>query len=106
MKKNLFCLTLMLMIIASNCFAMSFSQPVKIGEIGYRGGLDIKGATSIKDYSTVKDRGFMIRALRVLEFLSIFISTENIMNKILKVLNLCKNVQIYKIKSADSEGQT
>lgn len=57
MKKILFCLTSMLLIITSNCFAMSFSQPVKIGEIGYRGRLDFTGATSIKDYSIVKRQG-------------------------------------------------
>ena len=54
MKKNLFCLTLtlILMIITSNCFAMSFSQPVKIDEIIYR-WTGHHGATNIKDYSTV-----------------------------------------------------
>ena len=31
--KKLFTLTLMLLMVASNCFAMTFSQPVKIGEV-------------------------------------------------------------------------
>ena len=49
MKKILF-LTLMLMFIASNCFAMKFSQPEKIGRIGnfdqspYR-GFEISGSS-------------------------------------------------------------
>ena len=46
-----------MMIFSADCFAMTFSQPVKIGEIVYRGGLDITGATNIKDYSTVKRFG-------------------------------------------------
>lgn len=55
--KKFFVILIWLAMITSNCFAMSFSQPVKIGEIGYRGGLDFTGATSIKDYSTVKRQG-------------------------------------------------
>ena len=35
MFKKFFGLTLMLLVIASNCFAMTFSQPVKIGGIGF-----------------------------------------------------------------------
>lgn len=49
--KKLFTLMLMLLVIASNCFAMTFYQPIEIGEFGYGvqspiGGYSIKGATS------------------------------------------------------------
>ena len=52
--KKFFLILATWIIFSSNCFAMTFSQPIKIGEIIYRGGLDITGATNIKDYSSVK----------------------------------------------------
>ena len=48
-----------LMIFSSNCFAMTFSQPEKIGTVGYsaapNGGVEIVGATNIQNYSSVKN---------------------------------------------------
>ena len=50
---------MMLTTITSEVFAMTLSQPVKIGEISYNasptGGVEIVGATNIKNYSTVKN---------------------------------------------------
>lgn len=57
--KKIFGLIVTLMMISANCFAMTFSQPVKIGSVSVAGGpsdgIKIDGATSIKDFSTVKN---------------------------------------------------
>ncbi len=67
MKKILFCLNLMLLIITSNCFAMTFSQPVKIGEVSYNaapnGGVEIIGAKNIKNYSAVKNSRYYSKGI-------------------------------------------
>lgn len=59
MTKKFFVILIWLAMISPNCFAMSFSQPVKIGEVSYNGapngGVEIVGATNIKNYSTVKN---------------------------------------------------
>ena len=50
-----------LLLFSSSSYAMTMAQPVKIGEIGVAGGpqdgITIKGATTIKDYSTTKKSG-------------------------------------------------
>lgn len=60
--KKFFLILFALAIFSSNCFAMTFSQPVKIGEVSYNGsptgGVEIVGATSIKNYSTAKNSRF------------------------------------------------
>lgn len=57
--KKIFWILATLIIFSSNCVSMSFSQPVKIGEVSYNaapnGGVEIVGATNIKNYSTVKN---------------------------------------------------
>lgn len=59
MTKKFFVILIWLAMISPNCFAMTFSQPVKIGEVSYNaapnGGVEIVGATNIKNYSTVKN---------------------------------------------------
>ena len=59
MKKFLVILGALLIIFSSNCFAMTFSQPVKIGEVGGlpSGGFSIKGA-SYNDGSSYKNGQF------------------------------------------------
>ena len=61
--KNVYWLFILFFIISSDCLAITLSQPVKIGEIIYRGGLDLRGATSIKDFSTVKRPGIYDRGV-------------------------------------------
>ena len=60
--KKIFGILFALAIFSSNCFAMTFSQPVKIGEVSYNGsptgGVEIVGATSKKNYSTSKNSAY------------------------------------------------
>ena len=62
MMKKIFGILTALIIFSSNCLAMTFSQPIKIGEISYNagpnGGVEIIGATNIKNYSTVQNPRF------------------------------------------------
>ena len=59
--KKIFVMLMIFLTITSNAFAMTLSQPVKIGEISVAGGpqdgIKIDGATTIRDYSTKKESG-------------------------------------------------
>ena len=67
--KNFLVILGAMLIFSTNCFAMTFSQPIKIGEIsvagGPRDGIIIVGATSIKDYSTQKKSGSYMKGMAV-----------------------------------------
>lgn len=59
--QKIFLVLVILLMITSNVFAMTLSQPTKIGEISVAGGpqdgIKISGATTVKDYSTIKKSG-------------------------------------------------